>query len=290
MMNYSLILDTPRPIGIIQIIHGMHEHSRRYMELARYLNSRGFIIAALDHAGHGQRVENLDDLGRVECDFKRIVFEQLSLTNWLIDKFPHTPIFVYGHSMGSFIAQEHMKHNQSSVKGYILSGSSYKYFMWKVGRFVSLFLKSPEKSALLKKLVFMRANSRIKDPKTPYDWLSRDDKAVEEYMNDKFCSFTYTGDFYHNFFKFINSLYEQKSFSHVRRTLSVLILSGTGDPIGGYGKRAETLKKFYEFMNFHNVQLILYEGFRHELHNEIGKEKVFDDIFQWCQRKIETYQ
>ena len=47
------------PKGILQIVHGFGEHSRRYLHMIVAMMDAGFIVAADDHVGHGKTaVEN----------------------------------------------------------------------------------------------------------------------------------------------------------------------------------------------------------------------------------------
>ena len=286
MINFSLFLNATHPKGIIQIIHGMGEHTGRYKNLAHFFNSQGYIIVGQDHPGHGEDAYNNGVLGNINGDFRDIVFRQISVTNWLIDTYPELPIFIFGHSMGSFIAQEHMKRGQTHIRGYILSGSSYKDALWFFGQFLAYFFKGSEKTPLLHNLFFLKANSKISQPKTHYDWLSRDEEVIKRFENDYLTKFYYTGNFYYNFLSFLNQLYSEKSFKNVPRSVSIFIISGEEDPIGKYGKKVKELKKFYEKLNFSDISFKLYPSARHELHNELNRNEVFEVILQWFNRIV----
>ena len=43
-----------KPKGIVQVIHGFGEHSRRYFHMIVKFMDAGYIVAADDHVGHGK--------------------------------------------------------------------------------------------------------------------------------------------------------------------------------------------------------------------------------------------
>ena len=52
-----------QPAGVVQISHGMGEHSLRYADLAGFLNDAGFHVYSNDHRGHGRTGLSKDALG-----------------------------------------------------------------------------------------------------------------------------------------------------------------------------------------------------------------------------------
>ena len=136
---------------------------------------------------------------------------------------------------------------------------------------------------LIKKLVFLNSNSKVKSEYyyNENSWLSRDIEEVKTYCNDDLCDFTYSSSFYSDFFYFLNRLYLPTSFEKINRDLPIYIISGDMDPVGRYGKGVIQLKEFYERLNFKNVQYKLYPNARHELHNEINRDEVFFNIEKW---------
>ena len=274
--------------GIIQIIHGMSEHKERYLHFFNFFEKRGWKVIAENHIHHGE----LKKIGIFENDFYKIIENQTALTKNIKNKYPDIPIFIFGHSMGSFIAQEHMKKSSDIVTGYIFCGSCYEQkFLWKAGKYISFILDKIYKNRraeLIKKMIFFNSNGKIKKDKdfNKNSWLSRDKDEVKKYNEDKFCGFTYSSGFYKDFFLFLNNLYKKEYFKNVRRNIPVLIISGDMDFVGIYGKGVRQLEKFYKEINFKNIRCRLYKGARHELHNEINREEVFLDIEKWLGKNI----
>lgn len=273
--------------GIIQIIHGMSEHKDRYKHLFKYFSERGYLVVLKEHLHHGHNNIDQKKIGIFENDFNQLIIDQVNYTKELKKLYPETPIYILGHSMGSFIAQEHLKLCYNIVDGYIICGSCYKTpFLWKLAEYLSFFMNKIYKNKrayFIKKLVFLNSNSKVKSEYfyNENSWLSRDIEEVKTYCNDDLCDFTYSSSFYSDFFYFLNRLYLPTSFEKINRDLPIYIISGDMDPVGRYGKGVIQLKKFYERLNFKNVQYKLYPNARHELHNEINRDEVFFNIEKW---------
>lgn len=273
--------------GIIQIIHGMSELKDRYKHLFKYFSERGYLVVLKEHLHHGHNNIDQEKIGIFENDFNQLIIDQVNYTKELKKLYPETPIYILGHSMGSFIAQEHLKLCYNIVDGYIICGSCYKTpFLWKLAEYLSFFMNKIYKNKrayFIKKLVFLNSNSKVKSEYfyNENSWLSRDIEEVKTYCNDDLCDFTYSSSFYSDFFYFLNRLYLPTSFEKINRDLPIYIISGDMDPVGRYEKGVIQLNKFYKKLNFTNVQYKLYPNARHELHNEINRDEVFFNIEKW---------
>ena len=94
--------------GIVQLIHGFGEHSRRYLHMIVKFLDAGYIVAADDHVGHGKTaVENgtWGDWGGKGCH--TMMEDEHTLTTLVKEKYPGLPYFLFGHSMGSMIARDY---------------------------------------------------------------------------------------------------------------------------------------------------------------------------------------
>lgn len=281
--------DVKNPKGIIQIIHGMGEHSLRYDTVAKWFNKNGYIVYADDHRGHGYSAESIEELGSIEGGFETLVDDEKYITDFISKSCPGLPIYVLGHSMGSFIAQGHMSDLSRFVNGYILTGSCGKrmaetFSGWILSGIIRIFF-SKSKSPLMKRLIFLGYNKKIKKKKTVSDWLTRREEIVKDYIDDPFCGFVYTLGFYFSFLKYLKNLFTKKTFESVKRTIPVFILSGESDPVGLYGKGVRKLLKFYKKNHFNFVKMKLYPGARHEILNEINSIEVLEDIKNWIENK-----
>ena len=270
-----------QPIGVIQIIHGMQEHALRYNHFARYLNSQGFIVFASDLRGHGQTaiINNLP-FGYSEGDiFMEIVQDQMIITEYLCNKYK-LPIHIYGHSFGSFITQRYMIENGFKIQSAILCGSTYtnsaKYKMGYQVAKIGKFFKG--KKAPAKMIEKMSIDSYGKGFELG-NWLSRDDKIWADYLADELCGRdkTFPYNFYYSFFKHARENY--KNLNNIPYYLPILIISGTSDPVAG---KDGVPKLFFEYGKTQKkVSLKTYLDARHELHNEINKEEIYEDIVKF---------
>lgn len=276
--------------GVIQIIHGMSEHKNRYKHFFKYFTERGYLVFLYEHLHHGSNNSSQEKIGIFENDFPDLIRDQIEYTKELKSRYNNLPLYVFGHSMGSFIGQEHMKSCFSIVDGYILCGSSFENkFLWKIAEILSKFMDKIYKNRranFIRKLVFLNSNKKVKAEYyiNENSWLSRDVNEVKNYSDDKMCGFTYSSSFYSGFFTFLNKLYKREDFISIPKDYPILIISGDMDPIGQYGKGVVKLEKFYLNMKFKNVSCFLYPDARHELHNEINRDEVFEDVEQWIEK------
>ncbi len=281
--------DVSNAKGVIQIIHGMGEHSLRYDDTARYFNEIGYVVYADDHRGHGYSVDSCEKLGDIEGDFTLLVEDEKYMTDFISEQHPGLPVYVLGHSMGSFIAQGHMAEYGHLVNGYILSGSCGKREVetlvgWLLSGLLRIIYKN-KKSPFLKKLMFLGYNGKIGKIVTPFDWLTRKKDVVKRYMDDSLCGFVYTSGFYASFLKFLNNLYRKRTFKFTKKDIPVLIISGEEDPVGLYGMGVRKLRRFYKNQFFTNLEMRIYSGARHEILNEINSIEVLRDVENWLEKQ-----
>lgn len=280
--------DVENPKGVVQIIHGMGEHSLRYDSTARWFNENGYIVYADDHRGHGYSADSLEDLGSIEGGFEALVKDEKYMTDFILRIYPDLPVYILGHSMGSFIAQGHMAKLSNFVSGYILSGSCGKrgvetFLGWILSEFIRKIFNN-KKSAFIKKLMFLGYNRKVEEKRTLFDWLTRKEEIVKEYIEDPLCGFVYTSEFYSSFLKYLKNLYRKETFELSKKSIPIFIISGEADPVGLYGRGVKKLLKFYKKNHFSFLKMKLYTGARHEILNEINSIEVLEDIKKWMEK------
>jgi alpha-beta hydrolase superfamily lysophospholipase len=277
--------DVSTPKGIIQIFHGMAEHSGRYDAFARYLNSKGFIVYANDHRGHGNT--DINNLGYIGKDgFNKIVEDEHILTNIIKEKHVNLPIFIFAHSFGSFIGQEYIIKHGNEFSGLVLSGSALRKGLDVHGGIILSFIEKSlfgghKKSPLLNFLSFYNYNKKIKNSNSKFDWLTKDNVEVQKYERDPLCGNVATSGFYYYFLKGLAKLCDKSRLELIPKHIPIFIVSGEDDPVGNYGVWVKNLYTLYKDVNLTNVNMKLYSGNRHELINELNSNVVFDDIFYW---------
>src|SRR5690625_3491089 len=116
------------PKGIVQIVHGFGEHSRRYLHMILKLNEAGYIVAADDHTGHGKTAfdsGNWSDWG--DKGYLTMAEDEHTLRHIVEEKHPHLPYVMFGHSMGSMIARSYATIYGEGMDGMVLCGTSGQF-------------------------------------------------------------------------------------------------------------------------------------------------------------------
>ena len=279
--------EVENPKAILHIFHGMAEYGGRYREFAEYLNNNGVIVYASDHRGHGKTAGIAEELGYIgEDGFNVIVEDKHLIFEQMKREYPELPMFLLGHSFGSFLAQEYIIRYGSELNGVILSGSAVQkgyqvYAGMLISSFEKLIFGERKQSRLLDRLSFGSYNRKIKDRGHKFAWLSTDIKEVIKYEEDSFCGSVFTTGFYYYFFKGLIRLYEKNRLTSIPSKLPIYIISGDEDPVGGYGRLVKKLFNLYKEIGVSDVQIKLYQGSRHEILNEVNKNEVYNDLLNW---------
>ena len=277
-----------KPKAILQICHGMCEYMERYDEFARYLANQGFYVVGNDHLGHGHSVKSDEDHGFFHEKFgnEYLLGDINQLRRLTTQKYPNVPYFILGHSMGSFLIRQYISMEGAGLKGAIVMGTGNQSIpVLEAGMNMCKKLASINgwrfRSPLVSAMAFMGYDRKIKDRKTFMDWLTKDEDIVAKYNNDPWCKFTFTVNGYYNLFYSISDAGDPVTTYHVPKELPILVVSGSEDPVGNYGKTVKTVYSDYKQAGIHDVSLKLYEGDRHEILNELDRETVYEDLKNW---------
>ncbi|TXL64963.1 alpha/beta hydrolase [Cerasibacillus terrae] len=273
-----------KPKAIIQLSHGMVEHIDRYDEFAKFLVSKQIYVYGNDHRGHGETGKNQGLLGYFSGSdgFRKVADDLYEVTKKIKKDYPHTPIILLGHSMGSFLARKYIQTYSEELDGVILSGTTYASLIeTKLGKVLAAQARPKEKAELLNKLIFGTYNKGISKPNTEFDWLSRDTKSVQAYMDDPLCGFVPTGRFFYDLFTGLEMIHDTQLNQHIRRKLPMLFISGDKDPVGKNARNIWKAAQVYHDLNMENIMVTLVHGGRHEILNETNKSEVYSFIFQW---------
>ena len=279
------------PKGVVQIVHGMGEHIRRYTNIANYLNSKGFIVYGDDHRGHGETAGGIDKIGYIGKDgFNKIVEDEKYITDMIKNKYPNLPDFICGHSFGSFISQEYLNRYSNNIDGVILCGSALQKGLGPIiGRVVSttqiLFGLGKKQAYFITSVTENLFNKKINDKGNSNGdfWLTSDEEEIKKLRNDKFCNHTLTINFYYYMFKGFKTLYRSDKNRNIRKDIPMLLIAGKEDPVGKYGEAVKELAAYYKGLCLNNVSLKIYDGKKHELFNELDREEIYNDLNNWLQ-------
>ena len=278
---------------VVQIVHGMSEYVERYEEFAQYLTSKGIVVTGEDHMGHGKSVGKDGKLGYF-CEqdpatvLVRDVHRMKKATQTI---YPDVPYVIVGHSMGSFIARNYMFRYGTGITGAVImsTGMPDKKLMTiarAVAALQKAFLGSRHVSETINKMVFGKYNAEIINPRTDFDWLSRDAERVDKYIEDHLCGFTFTVNGFATLFELVMRLYREDNLERIPKNLPVLLIAGTADPVGDYGRGVRKTYEMLDSVGLEKLQMKLYEEGRHELLNETIRSVVAQDIYQWIDETI----
>ncbi len=279
-ISYRRWLPAGEAKAIVQIAHGASEHSGRYARFAEFLTGHRYAVYADDHRGHGltARVTGVGRGGPRGWD--GMVDDLRELGALARQDVGERPLVLFGHSMGSFLAQRFMQRYGDELAGAVLSGSS--------GGLTDL----PETIAALATLpaddpapIFGPLNAGFEPARTPFDWLSRDTDEVDKYVADPMCGddAPLTMGFVLEMMKDGLATWDPDNERRVPKNLPVLLITGEADPVSEGGRTVRELEARYR-ANGIDVTGLYYPDARHELLNETNRDAVQADVLAWLDR------
>lgn len=279
--------------GVVIITHGMAEHAQRYDDFASFLNSNGFVVYAHDQRGHGKTAGSIEKLGffAENNGWEKVSDDLAELVKLAKSENQNLPIFLLGHSMGSFISRTYIIKNSKSVDGVILSGTAGSAgLLGKIGLLITsiimMFNKKDTPSPLLDKLSFGDFNKAFKPNRTKFDWLSRDEKQVDKYVEDPYCGTIFSVGFFNDMMKGLELVNKKETANNIRKDLPIYLFSGSKDPVSKNGKQVKGVFEMYKAASISDVSIKLYEDARHETLNETNNKEVYTDVLEWLNSKL----
>ena len=284
---YYLRWQASTPKAVVVISHGMAEHPERYDDLAKYLNDNNISVYAINQMGHGKHASKPGHMDPGDFD---LCVDNLNELVELAKKETNLPVFLLGHSMGSFLSQLYIE-RYHNIQGLILSGSTAATAIMKMGSTIAnmVYAFASDKSApspFMDKMSFGSYNSKIKPARTKFDWLTHDEKIVDAYIEDPLCGFVCSKSFFKEMTHGLKIMNSNKEMSKIKIELPILIHGGKQDPVSNYGKGLYELEKKYKKHLINDVTLIVYENDRHEIYNELDKKTVYENTLNFINKNI----
>ena len=282
-----------KPRAVVQIAHGIAEHIDRYKPFMEFLADNGFVVAGNDHLGHGKSIRVPAEQGFfAEKDgWWRVVDDMDKLHDIMSKEYPGLPYVLFGHSMGSFLTRTYLIKHPDKYDAVILSGTGHQSPALVLGGNAAASVMAKLNGVMgdgakLDSLAFGTYLNKIENPRTKFDWLSRDAEQVDKYIADPLCGFVGKIGLYRDMMQGIKFITNEKNIAQMNKEKPVYFMSGDGDPVGDYGKGVERAYKAFCDAGLHDVFMRLYPGGRHEMLNETNKEQVYQDILNWLNEKI----
>lgn len=279
--------------GILQISHGMVEFIERYEEFAEYMTKKGFLVTGNDHLGHGDSVRSKDQYGffNEKNGNAVLLLDLYQLQRKTKELYPNVPYFLLGHSMGSFLARQYLCLYGKELDGAIIMGTGYhSRFEAKLGMRLTKMIAAIKgwgyRSKFVNALAFGSYNRKFKPGRTDKDWLTKDEKIVDDYIKDERCQFLFTLNGYYNLFFSLAKLSNKDYIQKMPKNLPVLFVSGEDDPVGNFGKGVKKVVDTFKENGMKRVSCKMYPNDRHEILNELDRKNIYQDLYEWIQKTM----
>jgi alpha-beta hydrolase superfamily lysophospholipase len=260
--------------GVIQLVHGFGEHSRRYIHMISYFLDEGFVVAADDHVGHGKTAVVNDSWGDWgTAGYTTMVEDEIQLMRLAQEKWPEVPYFVFGHSMGSVITRQLIGRVGDELKGATICGTCGDF-------------PTEPAEGMLKKLVeegkgeesdpdalgaFLGSFfARIDDPKLGNEWICHDPYVQEDHAKDPLDAFTRPTNNQSLLYlcQMVDEISDPTWCEKIPTSLPLYFIAGDQDPFGDFGRGVYYAANALTDTG-HDVTTKLYTGLRHEIHNYV---------------------
>jgi alpha-beta hydrolase superfamily lysophospholipase len=288
VLAYKWSKENTEPQAVVILVHGMAEHIARYQGFSEKLTENNFLVYGYNQRGHKDSITSKDDYGYMsdKDNFMILVYDLLEITEMVREEHPDLPIFIFGHSMGSFVTQRFVQLYGSKIDGIILCGSAKQpNGVLKMGTLLARMIIGlrgrRHRSKLLDKLTFGTYNKLFRPNRTAFDWLNRNKGEVDKYVDDEYCGGIFTAAYFKDFFRGLSAI--NHNFELVPKNLPILMISGSKDPVGGPVKLVTKLYEKYKKMEIKDLTFKLYPDARHEILLEENKEEVMTDCLNWLQ-------
>ncbi|MGA0602345.1 alpha/beta hydrolase [Caulobacter sp. KR2-114] len=251
-----------QPKAVLQLAHGAGEHAGRYKEPLQPIVDAGYVIYTADHRGHGltSGMTSLGDFGPggapAAVDDMAVLSRRARAEN------PELPLILMGHSMGAMFSQAYILDHSNLIDALVLSGTTGP---------------GPRPAG--------GPNSGYANPRTEYDWLSRDEAEVDKYIADPFCGIRFKPESMASFMALRERDMGPKALARIKPGLPIYVFVGDEDPINQKLAGLTPLVEAYRAAGL-KVDLKVYPGGRHEMLNETNRAEVVRDLLAWLDKTV----
>ena len=283
-LDLSVLAISPEtsPKAVVQFAHGMCEYKERYVPFMEFLCSKGYACIIHDHRGHGASVKSAEDLGYFYSGgYEAVVSDMLTVNEHARQMFPGCPVYLFGHSMGSLAVRSFTKRYDSHIDGLVVCGSPSRNPAAGAGKMLAKIIAALKgerhRPALIQKIAFDGFNKRFSS-EGPNAWLSTDKENVLSYNADPLCGYCFTCNGFMGLFDLMMDTYSSDGWKLAKPQLPIRFIAGSDDPCITSLKDFEAAVGHMKAMGYANVTAKTYEGLRHEILNEVGREIIWQDV------------
>lgn len=281
------------PRAVVQLVHGMAEHIGRYDRFAAFLAEAGFAVCGHDHIGHGKSVSSPDDWGCLppKTGAEIMVEDVHRMRQLASERFPGVLHVVFGHSMGSFVVRSYVARHGAGLAGAVVCGTGNQALLLsKSGNALANLLcalRGPRfVSGLLHNMAVGAYGKAVEGARTPDDWICADPAVVEAYAADPACGYRFSAGGYAALTSLTAEVVTDACAARVPKDLPLLFIAGAEDPVGDFGRGVKAAATLVEKAGVVDVTTVVYEGMRHEVLNESGRERVWADVAEWMEAHV----
>ncbi len=277
-----------QPKGIIQIVHGYGEHSRRYLHMIDKFQQAGYVVYADDHLGHGKTGYDSGTLGDPHSGgYETYLKDEKSLHDIAVKDYPNIPYMMFGHSWGSCLARAYSALYGDDIRAVMLCGLCSQWEgcekEYADPEFRAAYEADPYQPAgeWFGK-VFSGMTDRVENPNGPADWIANDPRIVADHAADMFNTFDTTIELPWDFVQLYHFIESPDWAEKVPNNIPFYLISGDQDPCGNYGEG------LYHVANMlarsgNKISVHAYSGYRHEIHNELAiRDEVIDGLIAFA--------
>ncbi len=282
-----------RPKGVVQICHGLAEHSARYQSFAQALAQNGYHAYAHDHRGHGVNIGAHAPKGMFapRHGYEMVIDDVFSLNTHIREHHPGLPVILFGHSMGGLIALNYLFDHAETVNAAAIWNANFGSFIENKTALTLLYMErmfkgSDVTSAILPKLTFRSWARAIPDHRTAFDWLSHDNRKVDAYIADPLCGFDASVSLWIDIFHMMERGQNAANLAQISKTLPFHLLGGDDDPATAKGASVIRLANRLNRLNFKNINYEILINCRHECLNDYHRETVTKSFLNWLDQKL----
>lgn len=260
---YQYWLPEGEPKAILLVIHGLAEHSGRYMNVVNFLVPSGYAVYGIDHIGHGKSDGKRVYVKRFQDYTKTLKNYFDMIREWQ----PEKPIFLIGHSMGGLISAAYLLEHQDELSGAVLSGPG---------------IKVPDN--ISQAIIFVGKMLSIITPKAGLiqmdaEGVSRDPAVVDAYVNDPL---VYTGKITARLGAELLKAMQYVTDQAPKIRLPIMIVQGSDDKLVD----PSGAQLLYDLVSSKDKTIKIYNGFYHEVFNEPEHEQVLNDVKTWIEAHL----
>lgn len=283
-----------KPVALMIMVHGMTDHGGRFGNFANFMTSMNIGVFAPDQRGHGETVAKSGKPGYFGkgITWETLVSDLFCLRCHVDTQLPGLPVFLLGHSMGSLVSRYFASKYGEQISGLILSGTfNNPRFLMHIGigltKFYGFLFGRDYHSRFVQSLSLGPFNKPFKPNRTGYDWISSDEKAVDEYIADPFAGHEFAVGSWCEVFKLYLALNRNEKKCFTPGGFPVFLIYGLEDPVGKMGKDPRKLNELFKKKGMTKVKINGYQKARHEILNDHNKEEVYMDVYNWLKGQLE---